>query len=218
KNASGQVVAWYGSLEDVHEQVLAEEALRASEERYRLATRATSDVIWDWSFAEQRATWGGAHKKVLGFPDTEDQTNLDWWLDRIHPEDRSRVLASQAAALEGRADYWHEEYRFLTNWGNWIYVKTRCVIVRNEDGQPIRLVGSMLDITQQKTAEKELIWAAHHDPLTRLPNRTLFRQRKRQALDEARRSGKFFALIVVDLNNFKELNDTYGHALGDRVL
>ena len=218
KNASGQVVAWYGSLEDVHEQVLAEEALRASEERYRLATRATSDVIWDWSFAEQRATWGGAHKKVLGFPDTEDQTNLDWWLDRIHPEDRSRVLASQAAALEGGADYWHEEYRFLTIWDNWIYVKTRCVIVRNEDGQPIRLVGSMLDITQQKTAEKELIWAAHHDPLTQLPNRTLFRLRKQDALDEARRSGKFFALIVVDLNNFKELNDTYGHALGDRVL
>lgn len=113
KDAEGEVVAWYGSLEDIHEQVRGEGALRASEERYGLATRATSDVIWDWSVEDQLATWAGAFKKVLGYPELQNRTSLDWWLDRIHPDDRSRVLTSQSEALEGGAEYWHEEYRFI---------------------------------------------------------------------------------------------------------
>ncbi|MBI1620806.1 EAL domain-containing protein [Aquamicrobium sp. cd-1] len=217
-DAEGNVVAWYGSLEDIHDQVLGEEALRSSEERYRLASRATSDVIWDWSFQDQRATWAGAYKKVLGYPELQSETDFDWWLDRIHPDDRSRVLTSQSAALKGGAEYWHEEYRFRIATGEWIDVKTRCVIVRDGDERPIRLVGSMLDVTQQKTVEAELNWAALHDPLTKLPNRTLYRKRKRAAIDDARQSGGSVALIVLDLNNFKELNDTLGHAAGDRVL
>lgn len=218
RDDSGAIIAWYGSLEDIHDQVLAESSLRASEERYRLASRATNDVIWEWSFEDQRATWAGAHKKVLGYPELNKDTSLDWWLDRIHPEDRPRVLASQAKALDEGADYWHEEYRFLIASGDWIDVKSRCVIVRNVDGQPDRLVGSMLDITQQKRTELELNWAAHHDPLTRLPNRAFYRKRKRAAIDAARQSGQCVALIVLDLNSFKELNDTLGHAAGDRVL
>lgn len=215
---SGRVVAWYGSLDDIHDQVIAETALRAGEERYRLASRATSDVIWDWSFEQQRATWAGAHKKILGFPELQGETDLSWWLDRIHPEDRDRVLESQTTALNSDAGYWHEEYRFLVVTGDWIDVRSRCVIVRNETGKPIRMVGSMLDITQQKKAEAELNWAAHHDPLTRLPNRTLYSARKRAALDAARESGKFVAVMILDLNNFKELNDTLGHASGDLIL
>lgn len=217
-DVEGDVVAWYGSLEDIHDQVLGEEALRISEERYRLASRAANDVIWDWSFEDQRATWAGAHKKVLGYPELESETDVDWWLNRIHPDDRPRVLASQSAALEGGAEYWHEEYRFRIASGEWIDVRTRCVIVRNADERPIRLVGSMLDVTQQKTAEAELNWAALHDPLTKLPNRTLYRKRKQAAIDDARQTGRCVALIVLDLNKFKELNDNLGHGAGDRVL
>src|SRR5690606_7905085 len=131
---NGSIVAWYGSLEDIHDQVLAEEALRSSEDRYRLASRATNDVIWDWSFEDQRATWAGAHKKVLGYPELHGNTDLDFWLDHIHPDDRPRVLASQTDALETGADYWHEEFRFLTASGEWIDTRSRCVIVRDESG------------------------------------------------------------------------------------
>lgn len=215
---AGNVVAWYGSLEDIHEQVLAENALRCSEERYRLASRATNDVIWDWSLDEQRATWAGAHKKVLGYPELHSGTNLDWWRDRIHPEDLPRVCASQAAALEGSAEYWSEEYRFLIASGEWIDVKSRCVIVRADCGRAYRLVGSMLDITQQKKAEAELSWAAHHDPLSRLPNRALFRARLDAAIESARAGGRFVGLVTLDLNDFKGLNDRLGHAAGDSLL
>ncbi len=218
RNAEGTIVAWYGTLEDIHEQVLSETALRESEERYQLASRATNDIIWDWSIERERARWAGAHQEVLGYPELQHETDLNWWLDRIYPEDRPRVLASQALALEQGADYWNEEYRFLNASGDWIDVRTRCVIVRNNAGEAVRLVGSMLDVTQQKKAEAELNWAAHHDPLTKLPNRTLYRKQKLAAIDSAARSGTFVALVLLDLNGFKELNDSLGHAAGDSVL
>jgi diguanylate cyclase (GGDEF)-like protein/PAS domain S-box-containing protein len=218
RDEGGNVIAWYGSLEDIHKQVLAETALRESEERYRLASRATNDVIWDWSWENRRASWAGAYKKVLGYPELGSGTDLDWWRNRIHRDDLARVLASQTSALESGSGYWNEEYRFLVASGQWIDVRSRCVIVRDDAGLPVRLVGSMLDITQQKKAEAELNWAAFHDPLTRLPNRALYRSRIHEAIDTARGAGRYVALVTLDLNSFKELNDTLGHAAGDRVL
>ncbi|MEF2553447.1 EAL domain-containing protein [Aurantimonas sp. A2-1-M11] len=217
-NDEGSILAWYGSLEDIHEQVLAETALRASEERFRIASYASNDVIWDWSFGEQRAAWAGAYEKVLGYPELHRGTDLNWWLDHIHPDDRQRVLVSQTVALDEGADYWNEEYRFLVVSGDWIDVKTSCVIVRSDEGRPVRLVGSMLDITQQKVAEAELNWAAYHDPLTKLPNRALYQKSIQSAIEEARANCRSVALVVLDLNSFKELNDTLGHAAGDKVL
>src|SRR5690606_26917224 len=90
--------------------------------------------------------------------------------------------------------------------------------VRNDEGVPVRLDGSMLDITQQKTIESELNWAAYHDPLTKLSNRTLYQERKRAAIKAAQKKGQYVALVVLDMNNFKELNDSLGHWAGDRVL
>lgn len=218
RDDDGAVLAWYGSLEDIHDQVIAETALRESEERYRLASRATNDVIWDWSVEDGSATWAGAHKKVLGYPELQSPTKLSWWHERIHADDLPQVLASQARALASDATYWSEEYRFRIASGDWIDVKSRCVIVRSKDGSPTRVVGSMLDITQQKRAEADLNWTAYHDPLTRLPNRGLYQNRIRSAIDAAKRSDLFVALVVIDLNGFKELNDTLGHAAGDSVL
>jgi len=218
RDEDGTILAWYGSLEDIHDQVLAETALRESEERYRLATRATNDVIWDWSFTDEQAAWAGAYEKVLGYPELKHKTELDWWLDRIHPDDLPRVLANQQMVFADDVDHMSEEYRFLKANGDWIDVKSRSIIVRNEAGEATRLVGSMLDITQQKKAEAELNWAAYHDPLTKLPNRALYRIRMCSAIDAARRNNDCVALIVLDLNGFKQLNDTLGHAAGDRVL
>ncbi len=218
RDETGQILRWYGSLEDIDDQVAAEMALRQSEERYRLASQATNDVIWDYDFASDTATWTGALDKVLGDPGLDEGTTFQWWLDHVHPEDRDCVLAQQSAMVASGGEQISQEYRFATGDGSYIWIASRSVLVRDGEGRPVRLVGSMLDITARKQAEAELQRAAFHDPLTGLPNRALYAQRLDAAIEDARRTGEMVGLMVLDLNNFKTLNDNMGHAAGDRLL
>lgn len=215
---SGAVMAWYGSLEDIEDQVNAETALRESEERYRFVSHAANDVIWDWSVETKRATWTGAHEKILGYTELAAGTDGKWWAERVHPEDLPRVLASQQTALDAHEESWTVEYRFRVASGDWIDVRTCSLLVRNVQGDVVRVVGSMLDITEQKLAQKELSWAAFHDSLTGLPNRARYLAKIVSAIDAAKRTDRYVALVLLDLNRFKDLNDSLGHAAGDTVL
>jgi diguanylate cyclase (GGDEF)-like protein/PAS domain S-box-containing protein len=217
---NGGIIAWYGSLEDIDDQVKAELALRDSEERYRLASRATNDVIWDWSADTTRITWAGAFSKVFGYTDFQGgDTPLAWWRERIHPDDRDRVWSDQVAAITDRGrDHWDHEYRFLRADGEYINVYSRGYLQRDASGRTKRVVGSIMDITVHKRREEELQWSANHDPLTGLPNRALYAERLEAAIAQSRSYGGQVALVVADLNNFKTLNDTLGHAVGDAAL
>ncbi|UIJ72085.1 EAL domain-containing protein [Aurantimonas sp. HBX-1] len=216
--ASGEVIAWYGTLEDIDEQVRAELDLRKSEERYRLASRATNDVIWDWSYESRWTTWAGAIEDVLGYPEARNGMAEEWWINRIHPDDRDRVLRLQKAVMESGGDQWSLEYRFRRRDGEYLNMLSRCLIVRDEHGAPVRLVGSMLNITEQRRIENELQRAAHEDNLTRLANRRLYALRIHEAIERAKSDRGCVGLVVIDLNNFKSLNDCLGHTAGDAVL
>lgn len=218
RDENGAILAWYGSLEDIEDQVHAETALRLSEERYRLASRAANDVIWDWSYEKQSTIWAGGYSKVLGYPELAEGSDLEWWHDRIHPDDLPLVLSSQEEAIQSGAEFWNGDYRFRVASGDWIAVKSSSLIIRDGEGQVVRMVGSMLDITKQKLAQDTLNWAAHHDPLTGLPNRSQYLTSIALAIEEAKHSDRFVALVLLDLNRFKELNDTLGHTAGDKVL
>jgi len=217
-DAEGEVVMWYGNLEDIDDQVNAEEALRASEERYRLASLATNDVIWDLKVGSERIEWSGAVETVLGYTKARFGTSREWWLEQLHPDEREAVAGHLEAVTRSSAESWEQEFRFRRSDGQYANLLTRGLIVRDPAGRPLRMVGSLMDISARKQGEDELRWAAHHDPLTGLPNRKLFSLRLDDALIDADRSSAGAGLVVIDVDRFKTLNDTLGHVAGDAML
>ena len=146
---------WQGFMLDITEAKKAEEALKKSEERYRLVARATDETIWDSDILADEQTWNGAVETMFGYP-PEQRTSTAWWEEHIHPGDRERILASVDAVLEGGGEVWSEEYRFRRADGAYSTVVDRAYVVRDADGRPVRMIGSMSDITGRRLYEGEL--------------------------------------------------------------
>lgn len=218
RDDTGRLIKWYGILEDIHDQVCTEQALRVSEERYRLASLATNEVIWDIALDSGRIDWSGAVGEVLGYPEAARGTTSDWALRRIHPDDGKPLVQHAYAIMDSDVDCWTHEFRFRREQGDYVDLLTRGHITRDSDGKITRMVGSLTDITARNQVEADLRWAAHHDPLTHLPNRKLFSMRLDAALIKARESGKSVGLVVIDVDQFKMLNDALGHGAGDALL
>lgn len=215
---NGGVIRWYGNLEDIDDQVSAEQALRESEERYRLASRATKDVIWDWSPATGRIQWAGDVDSIFGYADAAKGTSIAWWMERVHPDDLGDVLELYQRVLANSQDSWAHEHRFRAANGEYIDVFSRGYAIRDEQGNAVRAIGAMSDITLAKRAEDDLRWAAYHDPLTDLPNRKFAAEELSRALKIAGERETCVGVIVVDVDGFKSINDSLGHAAGDTVL
>jgi PAS domain S-box-containing protein len=128
-------------------------ALAVSEERYRLSSRATTDLIWDWNPQTGRIHWDEALSALYGYQPAEIEPSNDWWYAHIHPEDRDRVRRSVQAAIEGAPLRWSEGYRFRRADGTYATVLNRAIIVRTAEGTATRMTGVMLDATQQAEAD-----------------------------------------------------------------
>jgi PAS domain S-box-containing protein len=158
KDAEGAVTALVFSLRETTRFKQAEEALRRSEERLRLAWQATRDVIWDWDILHDSQRWNVAGTEVFGWSDAVDAPQTAaWWLDRVHPDDRMRVTADFHAVLDDPAgDRWEDEYRFRRADGAYARVLDRGFVLRDARGRPTRMIGAMQDITARKQAEEAL--------------------------------------------------------------
>ncbi|MEW5708068.1 MAG: PAS domain S-box protein [Pseudomonadota bacterium] len=205
-------------VNDVTEQVRAREALQESEERFRLLARVTNDALWDWDLKNNTLWWSEGFEALFGFRRDEIESTIDSWITRIHPDDTSRVLEGIYAVIDGDGLTWSDEYRFLRKDGSFAHVLDRGYVIRDAAGKPLRMIGGMTDFTQHKVAEARIEQLAFYDSLTGLPNRALLLDRLKQALAAAERRGDRVALLFLDLNRFKEINDTQGHATGDDVL
>lgn len=188
-----------------------------AELRFRLVARATSDAVYDYDIARGEMWWSDTYYTRLGIS-REDANDFDDWAARMHPSDRDRVTASLDAALYGDAPEWQEQYRYRRGDGSYATVLDRGFLLRDAAGRAIRMVGGMLDISERQNYEDQLAWRATHDELTGLPNRQLLQDRLQLALDAAMREGRSGALVFIDLDDFKLVNDTLGHSIGDRVL
>ncbi|MEN3294246.1 MAG: hypothetical protein V7642_3499 [Burkholderiales bacterium] len=335
----------FGTVQDITEHKRVRDAMRESEERFKLIAKATNDAIWDWHVPSDRVWWNEGIRSLFGFSHQEIDNGREWWSDRIHPDDRDRVLQKVYAAIDGRDDGWSDEYRFMREDGSYADVLDRGFFIRGANGKATRMLGSMMDITERKRAEleyrkaearireqaswldkaqdaimvagldmrftywnkgaerlfgwtaeealgrtraelliedtarfhealdilrmdgdwsgeirkrrkdgshltaevhwtlvrddngqpqsilsidtditrrkeaeREILHLAFYDPLTLLPNRRLLLNRLEHALAACGRSGQTGALLFIDLDNFKSLNDTLGHDKGDLLL
>jgi len=137
-----------------------------------------------------------------GFDDNELDSPLEGWANRLHPEERDDVLKNISAYLEEGISAVELEFRFLRKDGSYAWILGRGIVVRNSDGKPYRMTGSVTDITERKASEQLLIHQALYDGLTGLPNRTLLRDRVAQAIRQADRGHTKFALLLMDLDRF----------------
>ena len=141
---------------DVTERRHIEQALRDSEERYRLVARATKDVVWDWNLVTGVVDWNEAVNLVFGYGPDEPNDNGTWWIEHIHPDDYDNIMASIEAAQVGADQNWHSEYRFMRSDGTYARVSDRGYIVRDEAGKAVRMIGAMTDMSEQYRAQAEL--------------------------------------------------------------
>ena len=200
-----------------HDALLA--SVRGSEERYALAAQAANDGLWDWDLAKKSVYYSRRWSANLGYDAAEIAATPQAWFDRVHPDDQRPLRAAIDDALAGDQRPIEIEHRMRTSGGNYRWMLCRAVAVAADDGTTSRLVGSLTDIDDRKSLEQQLRHSALHDALTGLPNRTLLIDRLKWAIQRSRtRTAKHFAVMFLDLDDFKVVNDSLGHHIGDQLL
>jgi diguanylate cyclase (GGDEF)-like protein/PAS domain S-box-containing protein len=214
----GNLISFIGLQFDISDRIRAEAALRDSEERYALAVKGANDGIWDWNLKTNEVYFSSRWKAMLGYQDHEIQNSIEEWIGRIHPQDLQWVKQQLSDHLSGLTTHFETEYRILHQDGRYRWMLTRGAAVQDALGKPSRVAGSQTDVTAWKQAEAKLVHDALHDTLTGLPNRVLLIERLRHAIQRTQAGAGQFAILFIDLDRFKVINDSLGHMLGDQLL
>jgi diguanylate cyclase (GGDEF)-like protein/PAS domain S-box-containing protein len=204
--------------EDLEKQIArrkqADKELTEQEEFFRLIAENVEDFIAVLDLNGRRIYNSPSYARLFG--DVESLKGTDSFAE-IHPDDRERIRKTFNDALQSGIGQ-RSEYRFLLPNGGICYMESSSGLIKNGQGEPKSVVVVSHDVTMRKMAEQKIREFAFYDTLTQLPNRRLLDDRLEQAVAASKRSGRYGAVMFLDLDNFKPLNDKYGHKAGDLML
>lgn len=193
-------------------------ALVISEQRLELAIEGSDNGIWDWDLEKGTFYISPNWKTYLGYGQDEIDDTSEAWVELLHPEDRNEAVSKiHAYILSPQSSYEHVN-RIRCKDGSYKWILARAKAIKSEDGRVTRIAGSQVDITKVKQLEEKLHLLAYYDQLTGLPNRFLFEEKMNTLLRERTYSNQKFALLYMDIDNFKNVNDTLGHSSGDLLI
>jgi PAS domain S-box-containing protein len=175
KDGSKRIISWtiqydsesfmgfhtWGIGVDVTDKVQARKVLEINEKRYNIISKATNDAVWDWDLLTNDLFWNDGITNLFGHPDEQIEKCIDWWENNIHPEDRERVASRIHDFVERGQDFWWDEYRFRRQDDSYAFVYDKGHIIKDPEGKPVRMIGGILDITERKVYEQNLVLKNH---------------------------------------------------------
>lgn len=219
RNAQGEIIGLLSSGQDMTEKNHLIQSLEEQNIRFEMAIEGSKEGLWDWDLVTDNAYHSKQFEQMLGYAGDELPQTSDAWKRLIHPNDQSQTFTKVEQYLKSKGlKVYENTFRMLTKSGDWRWIKGRGKAIFDKDGTPLRFIGFNADVTNQIEHQTQLDYASKHDPLTQLANRSLLDELLQNKLSQSDRSQKSLALIYLDLDGFKEINDQYRHKAGDEVL
>lgn len=192
---------------------------RDAETQLRLVLEGANLGFWDWDYRTGKQWVNDRWMQILGLEKGDLKHSVNDWIDRIHPDERPKIVKAVEQRIKNNDSY-VVECRMRHRDGHWVWIQAAGAVVSHDpvSNEPLRLCGTHQDITERREQEEHILHQAHFDSLTELPNRFLALDRLSQLINEAHRNKDRVAVLFLDLDDFKKINDTLGHDMGDKLL
>lgn len=194
------------------------EILMNREKQLKMALQSAREALWILEEKSGRMENIGNWQEFLGYSTDEIGNDLNQWLSLVHEDDKERLRLVLQRAFDNHQEFFEVEYRIRTKMGNWLWTVSRGEVLMKEDGKSKMILGTHQDISRRKEAEQKLDYISSFDVLTGLPNRNFLMQKLDEELGRAKRNNAIMAVVSLDLDGFKKINDSMGNAVGDQLL